>query len=175
MKLNAVNFDGVFNNIKAFADGQSVGNQQQLAQMAAKGGIGIVGSGIGISGIGINGMGFGGGGGQSSMMIQGNSDPSGQQYAEFGAGGGAVSRLESDKNQNTRRPSTKNNGGPTNSSTTGSSQASINPASIKDAAVGGKQVGLSALSGVPKTLYAGANNSGSANLRPPIGGGPSGG
>lgn len=54
MKLNAVNFDGVFNNIKAFAEGQgpvpaAVGQQPG----GGKNGIGIVGNGIGISGIGI--------------------------------------------------------------------------------------------------------------------------
>ena len=72
------------------------------------------------------------------------------------------SRLDqSDKTQNSRRPSTKNNGPGSSQSTGAGSQASINQ---KDS-----NKGFSALSGVPKAHYTNISNANAANLRPPIG------
>ena len=78
--MNAVNFDGVFNNIKAFSEatqGQIVGqggaqSQQIVQQMTGKNAIGVVGAGI--AGVGIGG--YVGGPGSSMLMMPGggNSD-----------------------------------------------------------------------------------------------------
>lgn len=182
VKLNAVNFDGVFNNIKAYAEAQGMpqvvgsGPQANPQINSSKNPIGIVGNGIGISGIGI-GYGAGQVGGNSQMHMLGNNTLG----SDMGSGGTSMhhfssdfssgasgqgfnnSRLDqNDRSQNSRRPSTKNNAVTSSQSTgAGSSQASI---SQKD-----KQ-GFSALAGVPKTHYGAGGGINSANLRPPISG-----
>ncbi len=62
MKLNAVNFDGVFNNLKVFQEAQPTPNQMMLQ----KGGQGAM---QGVTGSSIGGLQFGGigGGGGNDM------------------------------------------------------------------------------------------------------------